>query len=249
MINLAITTDNPDLAENARALAQTLNLPYITDLQENYAYLLILSQDHLALQPCKIKGSPLTIDFLAPQLTYRRKHASLRKELLARALGLKTKAPRRILDATLGLGRDSFILASLGFEMDCLERSPIIHALLMDSLSRAKADPEVDKIVQRMHVFHAQALDVFNGEKRWDIIYFDPMFPENKKSALSKQNMRIFHDIVGDDTDADTVFKAALTCANQRVVVKRPRRAEPLAGMKPSLTMEGSSNRFDIYLI
>ena len=40
----------------------------------------------------------------------------------------------------------------------------------------------------------------------------------------------------------------ARTCALRRTVVKRPRNAPPLANVPPSYSLDGSSNRFDIYL-
>ncbi len=80
------------------------------------------------------------------------------------------------------------------------------------------------------------------------MIYLDPMFPERKKSALSKLDMRIFHDIVGDDQDADTLLKTALSCATKRVVVKRPRLGAVLAGIKPHHSLVGKSSRFDVYI-
>lgn len=263
--SIAIYATSPELNQTAEALAQKLQLRCIPQETHDYDYLLLLTPHFLGLQKTNSKAKPLTIDFLSPKMQYRRKQASLRKELLARALGLKNKTPRHIVDATAGLGRDSFILASLGFEVHILERSPIIFALLEDAIKRASHDTETGAIVKRMHLMNVDAVTYLKtlipnpspraqntpGEGRPpcpDIIYLDPMFPESKKTALSKQDMRIFHDVVGEDCDGDQLLKAALTCATQRVVVKRPRLAAPLAGLKPSFSMEGSSNRFDIYL-
>ena len=36
--------------------------------------------------------------------------------------------------------------------------------------------------------------------------------------------------------------------AQRRVVVKRPKSAEPLGGIAPSHSVVGSTNRFDVYL-
>jgi len=52
-----------------------------------------------------------------------------RRQPLARALGRKA---RRVVDATAGLGQDSFLIASLGPTVLALERSPIIAALLAE---------------------------------------------------------------------------------------------------------------------
>lgn len=190
------------------------------------------------------------IDFLSAQITYRRKHTSLRKEMLAKALGLKTNSPKKIIDATAGLARDSFILASLGFEVTLIERSLIIFDLIKTAMSLANQDDDVAPIIQRMHLINADSISWLAKLKtRPEIIYLDPMFPLSKKSALSKKDMRQFHDIVGDDLDADALLKSALACATERVVVKRPRLAKAIGDVKPSFSMVGSSNRFDVYLV
>jgi 16S rRNA (guanine1516-N2)-methyltransferase len=60
--------------------------------------------------------------------------------------------------------------------------------------------------------------------------------------------MRAFHDVVGADPDADALWQAAFALASKRVVVKRPGYAEFLAGQKPSMSIEGKNNRFDVYV-
>ena len=46
---------------------------------------------------------------------------------------------------------------------------------------------------------------------------------------------------------ADLLLDSALSIAENRVVVKRPRKAPFLADRKPSLQFEGKSSRYDIY--
>lgn len=192
------------------------------------------------------------IDFTAGALQYRKKQVSLRKEALARALGLKTKAPKKIIDATAGAGRDSFILACLGFEVTLLERSPVIFDLLNQAIEHAKSQPDLQPILEKMHLQKADAihwLAALDKNALPDIIYLDPMFPPRKKSAAVKKTMQQLHALVGEDNDADHLLQTALSCANERVVVKRSRLAKPLAALKPNLSLIGKSSRFDIYLI
>ena len=80
-----------------------------------------------------------------------------------------------------------------------------------------------------------------------DVVFLDPMFPEKRKNAAPKKEMAAFHFLVGADADADALLPLALQVAQRRVVVKRPRHAPVLAGVKPSLVLEGESTRFDIY--
>ena len=105
--------------------------------------------------------------------------------------------------------------------------------------------------MQRLHLIQSDAIFYLKNleiSARPDIIYLDPMFPERSKTALVKKEMRIFQDIVGDDNDADLLLKTALACASQRVVVKRPRLAKPLADIEPNNYLKGSSSRFDVYI-
>jgi 16S rRNA (guanine1516-N2)-methyltransferase len=246
---IAVFASESALSLPAQALAQELNLP-LADNPELYDYVLILTSDYLGLQK---KGDklPLYIDFLSGQLTYRRQHSGLRRESLARAMGLKAKIHPTIVDATAGLGRDSFILASLGFNVILLERSPLIHALLKDAITRALQNPEVAAIANRMQLVHTDAITWMQQvppQHRPNIIYLDPMFPDRTKSALVKKDMRIFNDVIGNDPDSDLLFTTALTCATQRVVVKRSRLAANLAGISPAFCLKGSSSRFDVYM-
>jgi 16S rRNA (guanine1516-N2)-methyltransferase len=242
-MTIAIHFTSKELQPQAEELSQTLHLP-IASNPSQYDYLLYLSPDYLGLK--KTSNNPFYIDFLSPPMQFRQHHASLKKERLARAMGLKKNSTPTIIDATGGLGRDSFILASLGFAVTILERSPIIHALLQDGIERAKGKiPAID----RLTLLNANAITWLPSlPVKPDIIYLDPMFEERKKSARPKKEMLIFHDIVGDDEDAATLLTAALACARHRVVVKRPRLAQPLNEITPAYSLNGSSCRFDIYI-
>ena len=118
-----------------------------------------------------------------------------------------------VLDATAGLGRDSFVLATFGCDVQMVERSPVIAALLKDGLRRARQDPGVAEIASRMQVINADAisyLQELSKEKRPQVIYLDPMYPHRDKTALVKKEMRVFRDIVGDDPRFKARFKALL---------------------------------------
>lgn len=249
MTSLAVYTANTELHTQALALAGRLALPCIFQPDERYDSLLILTPDYLGLQQNGEKSHPLYVDFLSGKMQYRCQHATMRNETLVRAMGLKKNTSPTLIDATTGLGRDSFLLASLGFNVTSLERSPIIFELLQDGLARALQHPKANLIAQHLQLIHTDAIAWLKQAPPANIIYLDPMFPERKKSALVKKEMRFFHPIVGDDVDADLLLQTALTCATQRVVVKRPRLAQALKSeRKPSFVLTGSSSRFDIYL-
>jgi 16S rRNA (guanine1516-N2)-methyltransferase len=215
-------------------------------------YSLIQTEQGLALQkPDDHKFKPFLIDFLSGPLAYRIKQAGLKKEMIARAMGCHPRENPVIVDATAGLGRDSFILASLGYSVIMLERSPILHALLKDGLERASQNPSLSPIIKRLHLFHADAIAWLSKPaytRRPDIIYLDPMFPERKKSASVRKEMVILQELLGKDMDCDKLFEAALENAIKRVVVKRPKLAENVGERAPNFSLSGKANRFDIYL-
>ena len=192
------------------------------------------------------------MDFLTEKIRYRQQHTSLKKEQLARALGLKGGSHPIIIDATAGLAQDSFILASLGFEVTLLERSPDMYQWVVAGMARAREEVSLAAIIDRMHLIQADAIDWLQQlpkEHRPDKIYVDPMFPERKKSALPKKTMRLLHEVVGGDADADALLQVALRSAKDRVVVKRPRLAKSLvSNREPSFVLMGSSSRFDVYI-
>jgi 16S rRNA (guanine1516-N2)-methyltransferase len=247
-MTIAVYYSSQELEPRAEALALTLALP-ITSEPHGYDYLLTLTSSYLGLQKVGSRSSPLFIDFLSPKIRFRLQQASFKNERLVRALGLKKNTRPFIVDATGGLGRDSILLANLGFEVTMLERSPIIHALLLDGIERAKSQLPA---IHRLSLIHTDAiswLSQLSPNNKPDIIYLDPMFEERKNSALPKKEMLIFHDVVGEDTDAQSLLLTALTCARQRVVVKRPRLARPVGDIVPVYSSKGNSCRFDIYLI
>ncbi len=245
---IAVTTTHPHLHQQAKELASELGLDFVINTQaSHYLYLLALTPEYLAVIS-KGKTSPFYIDFLSNKMLTRSDQAGFRSELIARAMGLKPRENPVIVDATAGLGRDSFVLATLGYQITMLERSPILNALLRDALIRAQKITKSAAIVSNMHLVHTNAIDWLPKHKA-DIVYLDPMFPERKKSASVKKEMVIMQELLGKDEDVDLLFEAALTCAKRRVVVKRPRLAANIVERAPNFSITGKSSRFDIYLV
>ncbi|WP_271103758.1 class I SAM-dependent methyltransferase [Pseudomonas tohonis] len=192
---------------------------------------------------------PVRVDFVEGAAAHRRQFGGGAGQMIAKAVGVQPGIRPQVLDATAGLGRDAFVLASLGCEMDLIERQPLVAALLEDGLARACDDAEVAPIAARMRLHTGNAIELMQG---WQgeapqVIYLDPMFPHRDKSALVKKEMRLFRPLVGDDLDAPALLAAALALATHRVVVKRPRKAPIIEGTKPSYALEGKSSRYDIY--
>ncbi|MBS9404837.1 class I SAM-dependent methyltransferase [Halomonas sp. TRM85114] len=198
-------------------------------------------------------GYPLAVDFVAGRSAHRRRFGGGRGQLIARACGLGKGVTPAVVDATAGLGRDAFVLASLGARVLMVERVPAIFALLEDGLMRALAEPATRDIASRMSLVHGDgarelaALVAGTGVAP-QVIHLDPMFPHRDKSALVKKEMRLFRALAGDDADASRLLEAALDVATHRVVVKRPRKAPPIEGPAPRHVIEGKTSRYDLYV-
>ena len=194
------------------------------------------------------KQGAILVDFGSGASSYRRQHGGGRSEAIAKAVGLNKKSQLSVLDATAGLGRDAFVLASLGATVTLVERNPAVAALLADGLRRAAADPMLSSVADRMQLLHCPAIQALTGGTDTDVVFLDPMFPAREKSAQVKKEMRAFHDVVGTDADADSLLAPALQLAQKRVVVKRPAYAGWLADKAPTMAVTGKNNRFDVYV-
>ncbi|MEB4591810.1 class I SAM-dependent methyltransferase [Candidatus Thiothrix sp. Deng01] len=217
-------------------------------------YQLVRTPERLELRDTQDpKVGSVYVDFLEGKARHRRQFGGGKGQDIAKAIGLHKFKHAHVVDATAGLGRESFVLAALGCTVTMLERSPIVHALVDDALRRAlaSADSEVVDIVRRMTLHLADArtwLKQFKHDPGADVVYCDPMFPERNKSALVQKEMRFFHAIVGADEDSGSLLELACNCARYRVVVKRPRHAPELAGCKPAFVIGGKTVRYDVYL-
>jgi 16S rRNA (guanine1516-N2)-methyltransferase len=245
----------PELIIQAQQTAAKWGLVYRENTDSGLA--LVQQAYHLELRQLdEPKVGAIVVDFASDALTFRRLHGGGKKEAIAKAIGLKGKDSLHVLDATAGLGRDAFVLASLGCVVDMIERSPIVAALLQDGLDRASSDAELGAWVpNHMRLFHGIAVNLLQSWQdtnppgaRPDVVYLDPMFPHRKKNAAVKKEMRLFQQLLGPDGDADLLLEPALALAKSRVVVKRPSGAAFLAGKKPHIEMLGKANRFDVYL-
>lgn len=244
--SIRIQALHPQYAEAAAQWASRLGLA----LEGETDFALQLGDDGLQLVELGDKApGPVRVDFVEGAAAHRRQFGGGSGQMIAKAVGVQAGIRPRILDATAGLGRDAFVLASLGCDMTLIERQPLVAALLEDGLQRALRDLEVAPIVARMRLLNGNAIELmraWQGEAP-QVIYLDPMFPHRDKSALVKKEMRLFRPFVGDDLDAPALLEAALALATHRVVVKRPRKAPAIEGSKPGYVLEGKSSRYDIY--
>ena len=250
---IPILPATPNEYEAAIRLAAAFQCAVVDTKPPNCPYLLYLNAERLELRDMTTTTGPVYVDFVKGRLDYRRRYGGGIKQALAKAVGLKQAFRPTVLDATAGLGRDAFVLASLGCRVHMLERSKVVAALLYDGLQRAGQDFEIGALIKahlQLIYYDAQDWLALMPETQYpDVIYLDPMYPHRQKSALVKKEMRVFRAIVGDDLDAAALLNVALTCARQRVVVKRPKLALSLNEIKPTFCIQSQNTRFDVYKI
>lgn len=241
-------------SEQCKAISKKWHFDYIGDVSSAKKHTdlnFLLQMNQQALELLKLdepKLGGIKVDFIEGATAHRRKFGGGRGQDIAKAIGLKHGFTPHILDATAGLGRDAFVLASLGCQVTLMERMPVVAALLDDGLERAMLNHEVNEIANRMTLVHASSIENMNLAQQVDVVYLDPMYPHREKSAAVKKEMRVFQSLVGEDLDADALLAPALALAKYRVVVKRPNYAPPLNNKKPSTSIKMKKNRFDVYV-
>ncbi|MDA0279176.1 MAG: class I SAM-dependent methyltransferase [Proteobacteria bacterium] len=256
-MKVAVVISGSDSAEKEIKLATDLDLPSI-ELPSSYSprevtnfdYLLAYNDSKLVLQTTGVANAgELCVDFSDAKLNYR-VNSSIRSQNIAKALGIKGSLRPAVLDATAGLGKDAFLMASLGCEVSLLERSAVVHALLADGLARTGYyGEEIDTILRRMKLYFGDLLVFAADSKQFDVVYLDPMFPRRRKSAKVKKDMAALQQLLGHQTDGAELLDCAKLLAKKRVVVKRAKLSPHLGSDKPDIEFKGSSSRYDVYLI
>jgi 16S rRNA (guanine1516-N2)-methyltransferase len=245
---LAVLCQSLSYKEKAQELADRLVVPLYESIDKECSESFFLSWRDGCLKLLDkelLKKGGLVVD-IEPRNGEQRSWPAPKQDALAQALGRKTKT---VVDATTGWGQDSLHIFRMGYELVCIERSPVMVELLSDGFKRLDEQDWMQKLnLQPPQLLSGNAIDVLkNLDTVPDCIYIDPMFPpKRKKSALAKKSMVVLRDLLGDDQDKELLFGVALKVTGKRVVVKSPDYAEPLGG-KPSESYQGKLLRYDVY--
>ena len=246
----------PRQREKAAALAEKLGLSLQESHENRCKYHLVYTDIRLELQHnpgCTTqKEKPVYIDLFPNGSIHQRLLTTSIKDPLCKAVGIKSGKRPSIIDTTAGMGMDGITLAWLGCTVLLIERNPVVHALLHDGIRRAVEDWRFQKIIgNNLRLMEGNSTEILPHLSRADTVFVDPMYPETVKGgALNKKEMRMLREIVGGDIDSRELFLTALQTADNRVVVKRPKNAEPISPVpKPSHRILMKSGRFDVYLL
>lgn len=171
-------------------------------------------------------------------------------QTILKACSNKQRSIHTILDLTAGWGIDSFILAQHGKQVTMLEQNPFIASILSTSLDNAGRHSKTMQAVSRMTLKACNSLDYLRSlksQESFDCIYLDPMFPERKSGAKPAKEMQLLQKLT-ENLQVSSCFELALEKAINRVVVKRPAKADTITQQKPDFSYKEKSVRFDIYL-
>lgn len=282
-----VSESQADQVENLKTLIAEHALPIILDIalfteKLNQKRRQQLSQT--ATQPILLLDEKNKLSWLsdglsvAPEwdkLQRRVVSAGRKSELLLQAA--KATSDSMVIDATAGFGHDSLILASTGAQVIMLEQQPLMALLLLAEQQRMSALPNWQKLMSRLQIINIDALSYFeklqsdaiddskeNDAKVVDVIYLDPMFPEDSyqdsktgKGAKVGKHMQALHQLARPPTSEEELqlIQSAQAVVSQhaqrqgRVVVKRPQLAPLLANQQPSESWHNEAVRFDGYFV
>lgn len=180
----------------------------------------------------------------------KKRKLSLSRENLIQAVNvakLKSQTNKlTALDLTGGLGRDSILLALAGFDVTVIERNKYL-AVILRYLSIKFID-----IIKISPIFADSYEYMFNTQSNYDIIYFDPMFEDDKKS-LSKKDMQLIDllihidDIKSNNINYENFFNQIISCCHKLVVKRDNKQSSFFSLIKPTYQKHGKTIRFDIY--
>lgn len=226
---------------DAIALAESVNAPLSDTMGENLT--LLFNQDGLSLT-----GYGLTYRGDFEQMLRRVCNGHLQHEMLVHVAKSKKENPVAV-DATAGMGEDSFLLAAYGYEVTMFEQNPVVAALLKDSLRRAKYHPILGEIAARMHLVEGNSIELLPKlVKEIDLIYLDPMFPSRQKSGLINKKLQLIQKLEQPCPEEEALLEMAMQIKPQKIVIKRPLKGTFLANQKPHYSIKGKAIRYDCFV-
>ncbi|MEM9417825.1 MAG: class I SAM-dependent methyltransferase [Planctomycetota bacterium] len=259
--SIAVSYEHPRHQARAEAVAAQLDLPIAKKFNDPHAmHLAVTEVPNTEIERLELRvvenGHPLSgghgVFADLPQLDTTSPAGRSLKTPLLKAVGINKRsgaARPRVLDATAGLGEDSWLLAAAGCSVTAVERHPIVHALLADALQRARLiEPDItERITLTDCADAADVLQSLAGSEQYEVVLIDPMFPGSpRRKTTERKPMRVLRWLVGEDADADRLLDWAMQAAARRVVIKRPKHAPHLAGVEPVAVHTGKGLRFEV---
>ncbi len=242
-VGVIVTPASNRGAKRAQLVADYLEMPFSSFRRPGGIHLVVGELDAWI----EAFGMRVAIDFESNLMRHRLRAGH--NELIGRAVGVKANKYPNVFDATGGLGRDAFVLASLGCHVTVSELSPVLFWLLTDAIDRASVSrhDSIREAVKRVNIVYGDSTQC--SIEASTVIYLDPMFPKRKKSSAVKKDAIILQMLSNQAPFVENkMLKWALGQPAERVVMKRPLRDRSLPCCKPSHVLRGKSVRFDVFV-
>lgn len=241
---------NPVLVDELQAIAAIVpDMQLVGELSANISDNIYLYYDDTGLNVYAEHFKPVNLtDFYRQFITKRR--SSLKNENLLQAINLnKLKSLDNItaLDLTGGLGRDSILMALAGINVTVVEENPylvIILNYLKVTFTAELSDFNV--------IYGDSAKYLSTNQQEYHIIYYDPMFADNKQ-ALSKKDMQLIdlfiekHNSLNNDVVTDLIYNYVKPICHKLIVKRDNKQATFINQPKPTYQKLGKTIRFDVY--
>jgi 16S rRNA (guanine1516-N2)-methyltransferase len=240
---LKIFSSEPLSIEQENHCSQDLQAKIVTAPPESEFYLEFSpTTARVSLKRNQSNEHGIFVDFESDEARYNQQRISVKKDLLARAIGVE--AGLSICDLTMGLAGDAFKLCYFGAKVFGLEKDHNVWALVENAKWRYQAKKPL-------------ALKAMNDDcvnqlptqlKDHDVFYLDPMF-DLARTALPRKGMQYLDQLTFPTPQADLEqIMVQLKDAKKKLVVKRALKSDWLCGYKPQRSSAGKMVRFDIYL-
>lgn len=214
----------------------------LVSVEPEVPFFLSFRENELRLQKRLSREHGVVVDFLAEQKNYQRQKISAKKDLLAKAVGVKPGL--KVCDLTMGLAGDSFKLCYFGAQVTAIEENPLLVALVKDGLHRFVESQQNIFLQIRQGSFQNLLEEMIQSH---DVFYLDPMY-EHDRTALPRKEMQYLAEI-SQQTSPQHLQFVLDTCrlAKKKLVVKRAPQNKPICEAPPKRSIEGKMVRFDIY--
>ncbi|MBT7610541.1 MAG: class I SAM-dependent methyltransferase [Bacteriovoracaceae bacterium] len=200
----------------------------------------------LSFRPLNEKALPIFFDFPSKLSYHASRQYNLKKEIFAKAIGINQYNSIKILDGSLGTGKDAMLLLSFGARVRGIERNPIVYLLLKDAYHLALKGREKHFLKENFSLELSASHNVkLSQDDDQSVFYFDPMFKKMRNKSKSKKEMEIFKYLVGIDDDYQDVLTWAMEQKFSRVVLKRSIHDDKY--LKPTASYTGNTVRYDMY--
>ena len=233
--------------DKAEDLAKFLGMSACNEpIKKDQAYLEFGELGLSFFHPDARAKNALNLDFQTGSSGWRLKRADHEK-LIKKALG-KSDKPLRILDCTAGLLQDSLLFLTLGHHVTAIEQSKILFLLLQDAIARASRSNK--GIFTNLKLLQGNAVGCAQEASAFDVIYFDPMYPPSKKTALGSGQLEYLSKILETESMINNPkedFEVLQLMPAKKIIVKRPIKAEAFAS-GINYQVSGKTTRYDVYI-